>query len=438
MHTSQPDDAKTLTAAAEATRPSARNVPYAWVILGACLFVIVLGYGVQYSFGVFFKALQDEFGWSRGTTSGIFTLYQVFHCLFALFAGWATDRFGPRVVVAGGGVLIGGALLLTGGANALWQIYLSYGVMLGIGISVAYTPLMATVSRWFTSRRGLALGILTAGMGLGTVIMAPLAGYLVSDFGWRLSYTFIGAAVIVIYFLASILLRESPMAGPFSAMASWGKRAPSLPRPSSGAASQVNVLSIGEALRTPSLLVLAAMFGLAGFGLFMVMTHVVRYAQDLGISTVAATSVLATIGAASVAGKVFGGYVSDHIGRRRILWGSMVLMAAAIMWLVKVGDLLWLYVFAVIFGMAYGGWAAMFPAIAGDLFGVARLGIVMGLVQVGGGLGSAVGPLVAGYTYDATGSYAIAFGVGALACLVGVALMPLVRVQKKVQTGEKA
>ena len=124
---------------------------YGWIIVAACLVIMMTAYGVSYSFGVFFKPLQDEFGWNRAATSGIFSFYQISHNALGLLAGWAIDRYGPRVIIIVGGIAIGVGLLLTSWVNALWQLYLIYGLLIGLGISAAWSPVLTTVSRWFTS-----------------------------------------------------------------------------------------------------------------------------------------------------------------------------------------------------------------------------------------------------------------------------------------------
>jgi MFS family permease len=388
---------------------------YGWIIVAACLITTIMAYGVHYSFGVFFKPLQDEFDWSRTVTSSVFSFYQISHTVLGLLAGWATDRYGPRITIALGGIALGVGLVLTSQVNALWQLYISYGLLLGLGISAAWSPVMTTVSRWFTKRRGLALGIVSAGIGLGTVIMSPLASHLISSYGWSRSYLIIGIAGTAVILLSSIFLRKSPL----------GKG--ETQNSQNAATYQSGGMSFREAIRTRTPWILLTMWMLLTIGLFMVMTHVVRYAQDTGIPPLTAAAILSTIGATSIAGRITMGAISDRIGIRKAIVICMVSQGILIAWLATLSATWEFYLFAVLFGFAYGGSVPLFPALTGELFGVGHMGLLLAFVTIGGGIGGALGPLLAGHIFDTTGSYFTAFLIGALLSILSIALLPLLK-----------
>ncbi len=152
-------------------------------------------FGSYYSFGVFFKPLQDEFGWNRAMTSGAFSICTLTMMVFGTFSGWICDRFGPRVIIVGGSILVGLGLFLSSKIGTLWQLYLFYGVIFAFGLSTATSPLSSTISRWFIKRRGLALGVAAAGVGMGTLVISPLANHLIATFSWQTSYLIMAMAV---------------------------------------------------------------------------------------------------------------------------------------------------------------------------------------------------------------------------------------------------
>lgn len=381
---------------------------------------MMIAYGVHYSFGVFFKPLQDEFDWSRAATSSVFSFYQISHCALGMFAGWAIDRYGPRIIVAFGGIAVSAGLLLTSQVNALWQLYIYYGLVLGLGISVAWSPVMTTVSRWFIKRRGLALGIVTAGIGLGTVVMSPLASYLISSYSWRISYLIIGISALVIVIIASVFLRKNPQE---KGLLPYGE----IQNSQNVAVSPSVGISLREAIRTRNLWLLLAMWMLITFGTFMVVTHVVRYAQDTGIPPLTAATILSTIGAASIAGRITMGALSDRIGTRIALTICVVSQAILILWLTTLSDVWEFYLFALLFGFVYAGAIPLFPAITGELFGLGHMGLIFAFVTLGGGIGGALGPLLAGYIFDTTGRYSTAFLIAASLSMISIALLPLLK-----------
>ena len=186
---------------------------YGWVVLAACVVISLLTTGVQTLFGVFLKPLQDDFGWTRAAISLVPSINLLVTCLCFPLAGWLSDTHGPRAVVAVGGLFSALGLALASRLGAPWQLYVYYSVMVGIGVAFASTPATATVTRWFERRRGLALGIVQTGTAMGTMALAPLAGYLISAHGWRTSYLVIGLLTSLVV-VAALWLRKQPPGRP--------------------------------------------------------------------------------------------------------------------------------------------------------------------------------------------------------------------------------
>jgi len=391
---------------------------HGWRIVAAAFVILFTAYGAQYCFGVFFSALLTEFGWSRTGLSGVFSLYAFTYCVFGFPAGRLTDRLGPRLVIAGGAVFLGTALMAMAGVTALWQAYVLYGVIAGLGMGTAYVPCNTTVVRWFVRRRGLASGITSSGASLGTLVLPPLAQLAVSGLGWRRAYLLSGAMVLVVVLAAVQVMRRDPE--------SLGLRPdgdPAPPAAPAGSAVARPGLSLREAMRTRSLWLLGLAFSATWIPVFIPLVHLVPFARDLGHSPLAAAWAVSATGAGAVLGRLLMGAVSDRIGRRTTIAGAMLLQAVAFLGFAVVRDLGPLYATAILFGFSYGTISTLFAAIIGDFFGREQAGSIVGFVFMLAGSMGAWGTLGAGAIYDATGSYRPAFLLSAVLNLVALGLL---------------
>jgi MFS family permease len=398
-----------------------QRVHYGWVVVGAALCVAIVAYAVHYSYGVFFNPLAVEFGWTRAMTSGAFSLYMLSRGGFGIVTGWATDKYGPRITVVAGGLFIALGLLLTSYISALWQLYIFYSLLVGLGVSVAFAPLVATVARWFDTRRGLATGIVLAGVGLGTAIMPASATYFIENYGWSSSYIILGIIALVTIVPAALLLRRSPEE---MGLVPYGSNAAAKTH---GFGVTARGLSLRQALGTLPFWLLFVITILFASCLYLVMVHITPHARDLGISPVVAGSFLAVIGIATILGRLAGGWLADAVGRRRSLAICLFLQAVAVFSLMVIKDVGALYGFAVVFGLAYGSVVCQLPLIAGDLFGLHSVGAIVGLEMLGTSLGGAIGPALGGYIFDATQSYYYAFLVTTAGLFMALVLIPLLR-----------
>ena len=402
------------------------SVFYGWVVVGACFILSLIIFGTRYSFGVFFKSLETDFELTRAVTSGIFSVYMVFCIVFAILGGWALDRYGPRVVTLLMGIFTALSLVLTSQAKFPWQLFINYSLLFAIGTGAAYTILMSTTSRWFKKKRGLALGIVGAGTGLGTVVMAPFATYLITTFDWRRAFIIIGVIAGIVIVVLSGWLKKDP--ADIGALPD-GERIDYGGDEIRGGAGGTQILSftLRQALGTRSFWLVGSAWFLWSTCLHFILTHIVPYSIDLGISPSVASVVLGLIGFASIGTRLIMGGVSDRVGRRGSSVVCAIIQAMAILWLVWSRDQWALYVFAVVFGASYGGFDTTTVAIVGDTFGVANLGMVMGALIFGWGAGAAYGPAAGGLIYDINGSYAVAFLGGGIFMLIAALLVLFVR-----------
>lgn len=374
---------------------------YGWIVVGMAFLANFFAFGLTYLFGVFFKPLATEFNWSRTITVGAFTLYAVGHDALAFLAGVAVDRFGPKVVIALAGLCLGLSMILMGQIESIWELYFYFGIIFSIGVAGTYTPMMTTVSGWFIGNNafGLAMGLAAAGIGSGSLILSPFTAWLITSFGWRYSYVLIGLLCWVAFVPIVIFL----------------KRRPVLPKKQDITVSAD--FTFVEAIRTDSFWFLGLTWLFGAMAVFAPMMHLVPLCTDIGISLVAAGTIMGLYGGASVIGRIAMGLVSDKIGRKQAMLICFLSQTLILVWLIFAKNLWSLSLFSVVFGFSSGGWAALCPAICADYFGFRSGGKILGMVVLLAGIGVGIGPLVGGYIFDLTHSYYYMIWMSILASL---------------------
>jgi MFS family permease len=361
---------------------------YAWVVVWAAFFSLAVIFGVSYSFAAFFEAFAGEFHVQRADVSLVFGLCGLVYFVLGAGAGMLADRFGPRVVCCAGMVFIAAGLALSSLAHAMWVIYAAYGVGVGIGIALVYTPAIACVQPWFTQRRGLAAGLASAGIGAGTVVVPLLAALAIGELEWRAALRVMAGGVLLVGFSAAVLLKRAPMAA----------ATPSGQRPGS---------TLAETLRNRRFWWLYAAVVLASPSMFIPFAHASAAARDLGLSDARAVGLVGLIGIGSLVGRFVIGALADRIGRRLTL--SLVQASAGLSYLLwgVAGGYPALVLFALWFGLSYGGIVTLLPAICMDLFGPRAVSGTIGTLYTGAAVGNLLGPVVAGAVFDRTGSYTV-------------------------------
>ena len=402
---------------------------YGWVVVVAFLFIGTTIWGTRFSFGVFFKSIESEFDLTRVATSGIFSVYMVLGGVFAILGGWALDRYGPRIIVLLMGLFTGLSLLLTSQTNSSWQLFITYSLLLAIGTGAMYVVVMSTVSRWFDKKRGLVLGIASSASGLGIFGAAPFAAYLISNFGWRMSYIVMGLIALLIVIPLSRLLRKDPYeigALPDGAKSDSREMGEQKPKNKEGSIQAAD-LSLLQVFRTRSFWLLGFIWLLYASCIVLVLIHIVPHATDIGISTMEAAVILSLIGGANAAGRVLMGSVSDSIGGKAAAIICSLLQVGAMVWLIWSQELWMFYLFALVYGFAYGGLVPPVTALIVDTFGLRNIGVILGMLDIGWGVGAAIGPAIGGLIFDVSNSYSIAFLIGVAAMLIVTLLIFLIR-----------
>lgn len=399
---------------------------YGWVVVIALFIILSTVLGIRSSFGVFFKSIESEFFLTRAATSSIFSVYMVICAGVAILGGWALDRYGPRVVVFVTALFATLGLVLTSQTSFVWEVFVAYGLLVAIGTGAVFTVVTATTSRWFVKKRGLALGIGLSGEGMGTLAIAPLAAYLISACGWRTAYIIMGLAAGVVISLLSLLLRKSPAE---MGLSPDGEKAipGNMGMESKGNGVQPVSFSPMEALSTKNFWFLWLSTLCYTLAHFIIQTHLVPRVTDLGISPVAASVMLALIGAGNITGRILMGIASDVLGRKLSAVSCALLQVAMMVWMAWAHTSWMFYFIALLSGFAFGGLSTTVIAMLGDTFGVGRLGAIMGVIVVGFSLGAALGPYIGGFIFDVTSNYFVAFLTGAAITLLAVLFVALVR-----------
>jgi MFS family permease len=392
---------------------------------------MILTFGLNYTFGIFFEPVSAEFGWTRAATSLAYSLSTLVAGFWGIFAGRLSDRFGPRLVMTLGGFLLGLGFLLMSQVNALWQLYLFYGLIIAAGIGGSWPALIPTVAKWFAVRRGLMTGIVVSGIGFGTLAIPPLASGLISIYDWRPAYIIIGIIALVLIILAAQFLKRDPhQIGQLPYGDDAVKHESSI--------SEARGLSFQETIHTRQFWMVCTIYSSFGFGLHTIMVHIVPDAMGTGISAVSAANILATIGGANIIAKIAAGSASDRLGVKSSLVFSFILMLVALLWLQLAEELWMFYLFGVVFGFAYGGIITLQSLLAAELFGLSSLGVILGSVAFAFTIGGAVGPVLSGRIFDIYGSYRLAFLACAILALLGtvlaLSLTPLKREKGKHHT----
>jgi len=400
------------------------GVFYGWIIVAVFLIIQAVLMGIASSFTVFFKSIEAEFELTRTVTSAISSVSMILIPVSGFIGGWALDRYGPRVVLFVMGLITGLSLVLTSRTGAAWQVFITYSVLLAIGMGPVYVVATSTVSRWFNKKRGLAVGIAGSGEGLGTITMAPLSNFLISRFNWKTAYLILGLITWAVVIPFSRLLKKEPKeigALPDGVKTEEGD----VTGVDADANAQQSGMSLAETLKTRGFWAVAGIWFFFSFCMSMLLTHIVPHVTDIGISATEGAIIISIMGAARVCGMIGLGIIADRTGRKRVAVISTLVQAGAMVWLLWAQELWVFYVFAIIYGLGNGGLFSGVTSLLGDTFGLDHLGSILGLLEIGWGIGAGIGPLIGGYIYDTSSSYSLAFilGAGSMAAITFLVFM---------------
>src|SRR5216684_3306132 len=378
---------------------------YGWVIVAVGMVVTCIGLGTMMSLGVFLQPMSAAMGWSRAEISVAALLSFLFMGAGSLLWGALSDRFGARAVVLCGGLLLGAGLVSASQAATLLQFQLLFGVAVGLAAGSFFAPLTATTTRWFTEHRSLAVALVSAGTGIGSLTIAPLAQWMIDLHGWRIAMAVLGAIAWLVVMSAAPLLRKPPATREAAATA----------------AGEGGALTVAGALRTPQFAAIALTFFACCAAHSGPIFHMVSYAADCGVPAMAAATVFGAAGLGALAGRIICGLIADRVGAKETLVAGLLLQAVSISLYLVIRDLASFYELALLFGFAYGGVMPLYAILVRTYFGAEIMGTLFGAVAMISTLGMALGPWAGGWLYDGYGSYfwlyvsSSAIGLGAAA-----------------------
>ncbi|HSX64992.1 MAG TPA: MFS transporter [Pseudoxanthomonas sp.] len=375
-----------------------------WALVAAGALMGCVAVGVVFALAVLLQPMSTATGWSRAGLSSAMTLAFLSMGFAGFGWGMLSDRFGPRVVVLAGSLLLGLACVLASRAGSLLQFQLAYGVLLGVAAASFFAPVIAATAASFERRRNLAISLVSAGMGVAPMTMSPLVAWLVSHYDWRTTLLIVGL-----------------LAWTLTLPAVWFVRAASATTATAENEVATQKMSAGQALRSKPFIVLAATFFACCAAHSGPIFHTVSYAVGCGLTVTAAVTIYSMEGAAGLGGRLLFGVLADRLGAKPVLVAGLLVQAFAAVAYLGVNQLDGFYAVAIVFGLAYGGTMPLYASLARDAFSPQILGTVLGAATMLSSLGMAFGPLMGGWLYDRFGSYtwlyvgSMAVGLGAVA-----------------------
>jgi MFS family permease len=399
-------------------RASRGTLHYAWVVLGALVVVMLLGSGLRAVFGVFIKPMEATFGWDRAALSGAAAISLLLLGAAGPIVGWLADQWGPRRVIFVSAILLALGAVLSSRVSALWLVYLTCGVLMGLGAGgVGMSTGAALAARWFESRRGLVMGLVGGAMSAGQLVIVPLAVWLTLTYGWRQSFLYLGLLLFVIAIPITLLfVRDDPAQKGLRAYGAGQAIAPGGP-----AAPTEGRTRVTDAMQVPAFWLLAGTFFVCGYtSNGLVLTHLVPHAAEHGFSEMHAAQALGVMGAMNILGTVASGFICDRFGRKGPLAFYYGVRGLSLLFLLYVWNVPSLHIFAAIFGLNYISTVPPTTTLTANIFGRYSVGSLSGWIFFAHQVGAALGAAVGGWVFQSTGSYSWAFISAALLALLAV------------------
>lgn len=390
---------------------------YGWVIVAAGMVITCIGMGSLMSLGVYVQPMAEAMGWSRAGISMASTLNFLAMGFGAFLWGTLSDRFGTRVVVLCGGLLLAAGLLAASQVNTLWQFQLVFGICIGLAAGSFYAPLIATVTRWFTEHRSLAVALVSAGMSMGSFVIAPMSRWLINNHDWRYAMLTTGIVAAVVVIPAALLVRRPP------ALALVG---------SGSAGADGHDYTMAQVIRTPQFAAIALTHFACCAAHSGPIFHLVSYAMDCGIPSMAAATAFGAMGLAALGGRILCGLIADRVGAKNTLVVGLAIQAIAVSLFVFTTGAASFYALSLLFGLSFGGVMPLYAILVREYFGAKIMGTAFGTVAMVSTLGMALGPWGGGWIYDVFGSYFWlyigSFGIGVGAVAIALTFRPPSRV----------
>jgi len=376
---------------ARAAPPTKADPAYGWVIVAAGALITCVAAGTMFSLAVYLQPISTDTGWSHAGVSAAMTF--VFLAMGAAGFGWGalSDRIGARPVVLAASLLLGLGLFLASRATSLLAFQLAYGVLVGAAGGAFFAPLMAVTTTWFERHRGLAVSLVSAGMGVAPMTVSPLASWLILEYGWRNAMAAISMAALALLIPAALFIRRPP-----------GAQSPQ----EAGSAPPKAETAVRRALKSPQFVALALTFFLCCAAHSGPIFHVVSFATFCGIAPMTAVSIYSVEGLSGLGGRLLLGVLADRLGAKRVLIGGLLVQAVVIGVYANARQIGDFYVLSVLLGAAYGGVMPLYAVLARDYFGTRIMGTVFGAATMASSLGMAFGPVAGGWIFDNFNNYA--------------------------------
>jgi MFS family permease len=396
--------------------PKAFYWHYAWAIVTIIAVMQMVGASIRMAFGVFIEPLTVEFGWGQGSITFAYALSSIVTALVSPFAGSLGDRFGARKAMMLGTAMFFVGMILTGMVTEIWHLYLTFGVLLGVAQAVFLVPLIPAAMLWFRRNLGLGMGVLMAAWGVGPALAAPLMGYLIERFGWQDTFWITAFGSVVIMFAMVVMFRDRPSDRgdlPYGAL-------PEDPPQVKASLDVEKVKLFTRFMRnTAAYWNMSSIHFLGCVGHAVILVYIIPIAISEGVSVVVAASLLTVMSGVSVITRLAVPVMAERMGTRTVMAVAYVAQGLPVIMLFWTHDVTMFYVFAIVFGIGYGGEAGGFPILNRKYYGLAPVGAAHGFQMLGAGLGMAVGGWVGGITFDLTGGYDIALVVSIVTSLGG-------------------
>jgi MFS family permease len=387
---------------------------YGWVIVGVGMVVTCVGMGTMMTLGVYLQPISQDLGWTRAGISFTAVLNFLAMGVGSFLWGSLSDRFGTRAVVLAGGILLGVGLISASHAAELWQFQLLFGILVGLASGSFYAPLIATITRWFTMHRSLAVALVSSGMGLGSLVMAPLSRWIITNYDWRTAMLTIGYIALVVVIPAALFVRRPP------AVAYAGS--------ASGAMSDGHDFTMAQVLRSPQFAAIALTHFACCAAHSGPIFHMVSYAIDCGVPSMTAATVFGVTGLASLSGRIVCGLIADRVGAKQTLVVGLAVQAMAVSLYMITKGTVGFYALASMFGLSFGGVMPLYAILVREYFGAKIMGTAFGTVAMISTLGMAIGPWAGGWLFDTFGSYfwmyVGSFGIGLGAVAIAFTFRP--------------
>lgn len=390
---------------------------WGWLVIAASIIVMFGFYGTSGSFGLFLKPLEATLESTRVAASGAMSTFMGLSGIIGVIAGRLTDRYGARVIIGIGAFLGGLGYLLMSQVSSLWQLHLYFGIMAGASMGTCFTPIVATVSKWFTEKRVLVVGLTTVGIATGQMILPPIVAFFMADHGWRSAYVLLAIVLWITAVPAVILLRKKPPQNSAVSLSQQIDR--STANNKVAISNQSRQWSAREAIRTVSFWMFLIIGFVTAASFYVVLVHVVAYAIDTGIKPTDAALILTFINVGLVAAQFLVWVLTTRLSSRFTIIILLAIQALALFLLMGANGFTMLIGLGLLYGFGFGGSNTVRLSMVSEIFGTRSAGAILGLVTVAWAAGGIFGPILAGYIFDISRSYDIAFLVGGLLLTMG-------------------